>query len=185
MSKEVELPPLDATISDVEVMQADLRKYRGISRDGMVLSLCVRERQLREAIALFATLTAQVETEVTRAHNAEGNAVYQQRMREKAEAELAVLQQSARINHDESKQEIEHLRAELEVLREEARVTYRVEFLLRASGVWERVPALYQGVYSSYKEAAELVDFLKDANMLRIVEVIARERILDAIGETK
>jgi hypothetical protein len=36
---------------------------------------------------------------------------------EKAEAELAALQQSARINHDERKQEIEHFQSELAALR--------------------------------------------------------------------
>lgn len=116
MSNEVKLPPLDVNLEDLEMSRKQDKLRKHICRDGLLLSIYCRERQLREAIAQIATLTAQVE---------ELSKDGQQGERERIvlKAELASAYETIALEHGDvaiQRERVEKDEAELAALREGA-----------------------------------------------------------------
>lgn len=168
---EVELPPLELTEAD-DAACIDVGGGMRIHHSRLAFGdrIVIRERQLREALAKIAALTAQVERLKQEVEGQKGTTWVSSnwmRRAKKAEAELATEQ---RLTASMIKENLALL-AELAALREGERVTYRVDYSSnrlndsRVSYTEKHARWLYRQSHAGITP-------------IRLVEVITRERII-------
>lgn len=156
-SKYQELPPLDVNLEDLEMSRKQDKLREHICRDALLLSIYCRERQLRDALAQIAALTAQAEDLSRDKGHLHIMAARNLERAEKAEAELAAMREGAKV----------HWRLE------------KSDPSVRDSWITCAASSSLENVVMAAKNVRP------KSRPRRIVEVTTRERILDTTGETK